>query len=74
MTFSERVKLLREMQQMTQTELAKRADLGRTHIVLIEQGVRGNPTLAVLRKVAQGLGVTPGALLDGTKFEAATAG
>ncbi len=67
MTLGERVKHLRELRRMTQVELAKRAGLARSYIVLLEQGTRDNPTLNVLHKVAQGLGVGLGMLVDETE-------
>ena len=71
MTFSDRVKMLREMQGLSQSEVARRSGVARSHIVLIEQGVRANPTLNVLRKLARGLGVSL-AVLAGDETKTAT--
>ncbi len=52
-----RVRALRLGRGLTQTILAERAGLTRIYIGEIERGVRDNPTLAVLRHIADGLGV-----------------
>ncbi len=64
MTLRARVKHLRKLRHMSQAELARRSGCNRPYIVLLEQGVRNNPTLNVLRKVARGLGVSLGMLMD----------
>lgn len=55
------VRLLREKAGISQEELADRAEIDRTYISGIERGVR-NPSLIVLCKVADGLGMTFGML------------
>lgn len=50
------VRRLREKQGVSQEELAARAELHRTYISGVERGVR-NPTIVVLEKVADALGV-----------------
>jgi transcriptional regulator with XRE-family HTH domain len=42
---------------LTQEELADRAGLDRSYIGGVERGDR-NPTLSVIEKIAQGLGIT----------------
>jgi len=71
MTFSDRVKMLREMQGLSQSAVARRAGVARSHVVLIEQGVRANPTLSILRKLAHGLGVSL-PVLTGDEVKAAS--
>ena len=55
------VRRLREKQGISQEELADRAALHRTYISGVERGVR-NPTVVVLEKVADALGVELSAL------------
>jgi transcriptional regulator with XRE-family HTH domain len=55
------VRRLREKQGISQEELADRAALHRTYISGVERGVR-NPTILVLEKVADALGVELSAL------------
>jgi len=55
------VRRLREKQGVSQEELAARAGLHRTYISGVERGVR-NPTIVVLEKVADALGVELAAL------------
>ena len=51
-----RVQRLRQAQALSQEELADRADVHRTYVSGVERGVR-NPTVTVLEKLANGLGV-----------------
>ncbi len=55
------VRRLREKQGVSQEDLAARAALHRTYISGVERGVR-NPTIVVLEKVANALGVELSAL------------
>ncbi len=55
--FGARLRALREGQDLSQEELAHRADLHRTYVSGLERGVR-KPTLTVLEKLARGLDVT----------------
>lgn len=54
---------LREAQGHTQEGFAELAGLHRTYVSDLERGTR-NPTITVVMKVAQALGVKPGQLLD----------
>jgi transcriptional regulator with XRE-family HTH domain len=56
------VKRLREAKGWPQEELADRAELHRTYVSGVERGVR-NPTITVLEKLANGLGVELAALV-----------
>ena len=51
-----RVQRLRQAQALSQEELADRADVHRTYVSGVERGVR-NPTVTVLEKLANGLGI-----------------
>lgn len=57
-----KVQRLRRDLGVSQEELADRAGLHRTYVSGVERGVR-NPTLTVIEKLAQALGVTIAALL-----------
>jgi transcriptional regulator with XRE-family HTH domain len=54
---------LREEKGWSQEAFADEAGLHRTYVSDIERGAR-NPTVKVLEKLAQPLGVTAGSLLD----------
>lgn len=56
------VRRLREKLDISQEELAERAELHRTYISGVERGVR-NPTVLVLAKIAAALGAEPANLL-----------
>ncbi len=53
---------LREQRGWSQDELAKRAGVSNVHICTIEKGTR-NPSLDVLGRIAEALGVTASELL-----------
>ena len=54
--FAERVRFLREEQDISQEKLAERAGLHRTYIRMVERLER-NPSLICIHKIANGLGV-----------------
>ncbi len=58
---------LREEQGFSQESFADHCGLHRTYISGIERGVR-NPTVVILDKIAKGLKVPAGQLLDDTKL------
>lgn len=57
------VQRIRRTRGWSQEELAFESGLHRTYISGIERGAR-NPTITVLKELADALGVTPGLLLD----------
>ena len=61
------LKKLREEQGFSQESFADHCGLHRTYISGIERGVR-NPTVIILDKIAKGLKVPAGQLLDETKL------
>ena len=48
---------LRESKNMTQRDLADKAKVTPGYIAQLEMGVRKNPSLAVLQRIAKALGV-----------------
>jgi len=58
------MKRLREEKGMSQDELAKRAKLTKPYISQIENGVRKNPSLPALQRLAKALGVNVSELLE----------
>ena len=58
-----RVNALRVAQDLSQEELAGRAGLDRTYVSAIERG-KANPTLIVLLRLTQTLGVSLDALVE----------
>jgi len=55
---------LRENKDMTQRELAKRAHVTPGYIAQLELGLKKNPSVPVLRKLARALGVPVTELLE----------
>jgi XRE family transcriptional regulator of biofilm formation len=55
---------LREGQGLTQRDLAKKARVTAAYVAMIETGVRKNPSLAILKRLAKALGVPVTALLE----------
>ena len=51
------LKALREGKGLTQMGLAKRAKVTQAYIAQLEAGVKRNPSLATLRRIARALGV-----------------
>lgn len=62
----ENVKRIRKALGWSQEDLAWESDLHRTYISGVERGVR-NPTIVVLKRLADALGVEPAELLHSTK-------
>ncbi len=51
------LKRLREQKDLSQLELAKRADVAQAYISEMEAGAKKNPGVETLRKLAKALGV-----------------
>jgi transcriptional regulator with XRE-family HTH domain len=58
-----RVRALRQRKGLSQLELAKRAKITQPYLAQIEAGVRKNPSLKTLQRLAKALGVTVGKLV-----------
>lgn len=55
---------LRERNDMSQLELAKKAGVAQGYISALEAGEKNNPGMAVLRRLAKALGVNVSELLE----------
>lgn len=58
------LKRLREAKGLTQPEVARRAGITDEYVSMLESGVRRNPSLAVLIRIAKVLGVSVSELLE----------
>lgn len=68
MTFGERLKRLRELAGMSQAELARRANMHRAVINMLESGVRTGLTAESARRLARALNVTLDYLVGDSTF------
>jgi transcriptional regulator with XRE-family HTH domain len=59
-----RLRMWRRERGLTQEELAKKVRVTRFYISQLETGLRDNPSLPVLRRLAKALGVSMGELLE----------
>lgn len=62
-TIGQRIRLLREQNNLTQEQLALMIGVGRSYLAKVEAGSR-NATVDFLEKVALGLGTTLGELFE----------
>ena len=60
------VKKYRGERGLSQEELAFESGLHRTYVSGVERGVR-NPTVVILEKIAEALGIDPGRLIERRK-------
>ena len=58
------LKTLRNEKGMTQDEVARRAKVTKPYLSQLETGVRKNPSLPVLKRLAKALGVPVASLLE----------
>jgi transcriptional regulator with XRE-family HTH domain len=58
------LRTLRDQNEMTQEDLAKRAKVARSYVALIESGRKKNPSLEILKRLARALGVPVTELLE----------
>ncbi|HSB81393.1 MAG TPA: helix-turn-helix transcriptional regulator [Candidatus Methylomirabilis sp.] len=58
------LKQLREARGLSQRDLAVKAKVSGAYIAQLETGVRKNPSLAVLKRLAKALGVPVGELME----------
>lgn len=66
--FAQNLARIRRRKGLSQEALSVRASVHRTEISQLERGLR-TPRIDTLVKLAAGLGVTPGALLDGIEWK-----
>ena len=57
------VRKLREGRRLTQTELGKRASVTQAYVAMLERGVKTNPSIQVLKRLAKALRVPMSELL-----------
>lgn len=62
--FGQRVRRRRRAMNLSQEELAERADIHRTYLASLESKGGRNPTIRVVERIAAALKVTPGDLLN----------
>ncbi len=58
------LKALREENEWTLKDLAKKAKVTQAYISLLERGKKKNPTLAILKRLAKALGVSVAELVE----------
>ena len=58
------IRKLRTERELTQAALAKRAKVKKQYVTMLESGARKNPSLAVLKRIADALGVPVTELLE----------
>lgn len=66
MRFRQRIRALRVARGWTQEQAAERCGIGQKLFQLYELGIKNNPGLLTLEKIARGFGVQPHELLTPT--------
>lgn len=62
--FGRNVRTVRRSKDVSQEELAEKADLHRTYISALERGRGRNPSIRVAHRIAVALGVSLGSLFE----------
>ena len=63
-TIGDKIRLLRNKQDLTQDELARKSDLPYTTLTKIETNVITKPSIQTVMKIAKGLGMTIDELMN----------
>lgn len=63
LVFGKHLKQLRQLQELTQQELAERADMSISFLSTIERGLK-SPTIETLEKLAEALGISLSQLMS----------
>jgi transcriptional regulator with XRE-family HTH domain len=58
------IRQLREQRGLTQEDVARQAKVTKNYITMLERGQRKNPSLPILKRIADALGVKVGRLLE----------
>ncbi len=56
------LKVLRQARGLTQEQLARKAKITQAYLAMLESGVKQNPSLEVLQRISQALGLSVGEL------------
>lgn len=68
MNLGERIKFMREVQELSLSQLATKSGLTKSYVCSIEQNKR-NPSIDVIERIAKSLSVAPGWLAWGNKSD-----
>lgn len=74
MRVGERIRILRYLRNMTQSDLAKAAGVHQTRLSRIESNVTADPGVQTMGRIARALGVPLTALVDDDAYVAALTG
>ena len=69
MTFGERLKMFRELAGLSQSELARRADISRPTISAVESGRQVNVNIDTAQRLARALKISLDVLVGDTESE-----
>ena len=74
MRVGERIRILRHLRNMTQSDLAKAAGVHQSRLSRIESDVTADPGVQTMGRIARALGVPLAALVDDDAYAAAVTG